>query len=115
MFKQKKLRKNFRRIVVGSQHWQWMCGKLIVVAYNDETGEKRTIKRSEITGVSEYDIEHSLWKGGSWFVGPNQVAHWLSGKMPTFRALPEKNVMERTYERAFCDVEQLQKNIVPLV
>ena len=76
-----KLRKHFRRIVViDDQHWQWMCGKMMVVAYNDETGEKRMINQSEITGWSPYDIERSKWKGGGWYVGPEQVANWLAGK-----------------------------------
>lgn len=95
----RKRRKHFRRIVVGMRHWQYKVSNSYVVARADDNDEVRKIDASALTGVSNQDIERSLWKKGQWHVGPRHVAAWLKE--------PEKFLAEMQTQ-AEAEVERLR-------
>jgi len=68
--------KGFRKIIVDEKLWWWKFIKSKVVAYSDETKEKRVIDLSTLTGQSWNDIERGEWKH-YFSVTPKEVEKWL--------------------------------------
>jgi hypothetical protein len=68
--------KGFRKIIVDGKLWWWKYIKSNVVAYLDETKEKRVIDLRTLTGLSWDQIERGHWK--KYFsVTPKDIEKWL--------------------------------------
>lgn len=71
----RKRKKGYRKIIVKGKLWWWRFGHE-VVAFNDETGEKKVIGLNKLTGLSWPDIERGHWK--KWFcLTPKDIEKWL--------------------------------------
>lgn len=98
---QGKKRKGFRRIVAGTFHWQWKVGDRVLVAYCDETGEKRMthlLAPFLRPGAGEYPWGIDLYM----YISPRCVAAWLKGEKIPPPDEPQKvqhPVYVRTYEK----------------
>jgi hypothetical protein len=92
-----KKRKGFRRITISNtEHWQWTVGKQCIVAYCDETGEKRLttdVQRFYCIGLQEHWLNDEFYS----YVSPGCIRAWLTGQpFP-----PPKKVQHPVFERTY--------------
>lgn len=96
-----------RKLTFGNQVWYWQIGKGNVVARNAETGEKKVVDLSRLTGVSWDNIERARHKHCTFSVLPGQVARWLTMGSETFTATKEETAQAMGYTKPLDDSTQL--------
>ncbi len=91
-------RKHFRRVTVDNFHWQWKVGKRCLVAYCDETGEKRyteNLAQFLNPGNKEYPWGWEFYS----YVSPKCVVAWLRGEPIPLPEKIEHPMYCKTYEK----------------